>query len=111
VARARIERHRAVIEKDLPDLHSFIAQHDRGAAERLLDAIEVTFNQLTRHPDSGALYSTRNPRLRALRMLPVTGFHDYLIFYRLEKDDVVRILYVTHGARHLIRLFRRESRT
>lgn len=42
-------------------------------------------------------------------MLPVTRFHDYLIFYRFE-SDVVRILYVTHGARDLLRLFRRESR-
>ena len=43
-------------------------------------------------------------------MLPVTRFHDYLILYRLEETDVVRILYVPHGARHLLRLFRRETR-
>jgi toxin ParE1/3/4 len=111
VARARVERHPAVIEKDLPGLYSFIAQQDRAAAERLLDAVEETFAQLTRHPDSGAFYPTRKPKLRALRMLPVIGFHDYLIFYRLEQNGVVHILYVTHGARHLLRLFRRESRT
>ena len=110
VANARIERHSALIEKDLPELYSFIAQQDPIAAERVLDAIEETFDQLARHPDSGASYPTRNPKLQALRMLPVTRFHDYLIFYRLEETDLVRILYVTHGARHLIRLFRRESR-
>ena len=110
MARTRIERHPAVVKKDLPDLYSFIAQQDPTAAERVLDAIEETFDQLTRHPDSGALYPTRNPKLRALRMFPVIGFHDYLIFYRLDENDVVRILYVTHGARHLLRLFRRESR-
>jgi len=109
VARARIERHPAVIEEDLPVLYSFIAQQDPTAAERVLDAIEETFDRLTRHPDSGALYPTRNLKLQALRMLPVTRFHDYLIFYRFE-NDIVRILYVTHGARHLLRLFRRESR-
>ena len=110
MANARIERHSAVIEKDLPELYSFIAQHDPIAAERVLDAIEETFDQLARHPDSGASYPTRNPKLQALRMHPVIRFHDYLIFYRLEETDLVRILYVTHGARHLIRLFRRESR-
>lgn len=109
MARARIERHSAVVEKDLPDLYSFIARHDLAAAERLPEAIEETFDQLTRHPDSGVLYPTQNPKLRALRMLPVTRFRDYLIFYRVE-TDVVRILYVTHGARHLLRLFRRGSR-
>ena len=110
MARARIERHPAVIEEDLPDLYSFIAQQDPTTAERVLDAIEETFDQLTRHPDSGVVYPTRNPKLRALRMLPVTRFRDYLIFYRVEENGVIRILYVTHGARHLARLFRRESR-
>ena len=83
MASARIERHPAVIEKDLPELYSFIAQQDRGAAERMLDAIEETFDQLTRHPDSGAVYPTRNPRLQTLRMLPVSRFHNYVVFYRL----------------------------
>jgi plasmid stabilization system protein ParE len=42
-------------------------------------------------------------------MLPVIGFNNYLIFYRVEAD-AVRILYVVHGARFLSRLFGRERR-
>jgi plasmid stabilization system protein ParE len=42
-------------------------------------------------------------------MFPVSGFPNYLVFYRVETASI-RILYVTHGARHLLRLFRRESR-
>jgi plasmid stabilization system protein ParE len=42
-------------------------------------------------------------------MLPVNGFPDYLLFYRLEAE-AVRVLYVVHGARHLPRLFRSEPR-
>jgi toxin ParE1/3/4 len=109
VAKARIERHSAVIEQDLPDIYAFIAQHDPAAAERVLDAVEKTFDQLAEQPDCGVSYPTRNPRLQELRMLPVIGFRDYLIFYRVEIESV-RILYVTHGARQLARLFRREPR-
>jgi len=42
-------------------------------------------------------------------MVPIRGFSDYLVFYRAEATSV-RILYVTHGARNLFRLFRREFR-
>jgi hypothetical protein len=54
VAEAQIDRHSAVVEQDLPDIYSFIAEHAEIAS--------------------------------------------------------VRIPYVTHGARHLLRLFRRDSR-
>lgn len=109
MAEARIERHPAIIDEDLPDIYAFIARDDPAAAERVLDAVEQTFDQLARHPDSGVPFPTRNPKLQALRMFPVTGFHDYLVFYRVE-PETIRIIYVTHGARHLVRLFRREPR-
>jgi plasmid stabilization system protein ParE len=109
VAEAGIDRHSAVVEQDLPDIYSFIGEHDPAAAERVLDAVEETFQQLARHPDCGVPYPTRNRKLRALRMFPVSGFPNYLVFYRVETASI-RILYVVHGARHLLRFFRRESR-
>ena len=109
MAEARIDRHSAVVEHDLPDIYTFIAEHDPAAAERVLDAVEETFRQLARHPDCGVPYGTRNRKLRRLRMFPVSGFPNYLVFYRVETASI-RILYVTHGARHLLRFFRRESR-
>jgi len=39
VAKARIDRHSAVIEQDLPDIYAFIAERDPAAAERMLDAV------------------------------------------------------------------------
>ena len=106
---ARIERHSAVVEQDLPAIYSFIAQHDVAAAERVLDAVEETFRQLAQQSDCGVLYPTRNRKLQGLRMFPITGFRNYLVFYRVETLSI-HILYVTHGGRHLLRLFRRESR-
>lgn len=109
MAEARIDRHPAVIAQDLPDIYTFIAQADPPAAERVLDAVEKTFRQLAQQPDCGAPYPTRNRNLKRLRMFPVSGFPNYLVFYRVETASI-RILYVTHGARHLLRLFRHESR-
>jgi hypothetical protein len=43
VAEARIDRHSAVVEQDLPDIYTFIAAHDPAAAERVLDGVEETF--------------------------------------------------------------------
>jgi plasmid stabilization system protein ParE len=44
-----------------------------------------------------------------LRMLPVSGFQNYLVFYR-DEGESVRVLYVVHGARHLLRLFHLQAR-
>lgn len=105
----RIERHSAVIGDDLPSIYAYIARDNPAAAERVLDAVEATFAQIAAQPESGVPYPTRNQLMKAVRMLPVSGFNNYLVFYRIE-GDAVRVLYVVHGARHLMRLFRREQR-
>jgi toxin ParE1/3/4 len=105
----RIERHPAVIEDDLPGIYAHIARDNPAAAERVLDAVAETFAQIETQPESGVLYPTRNPQMKTVRMLPVSGFNTYLVFYRVEADTV-RVLYVVHGARHLLRLFGRERR-
>lgn len=105
----RIERHPAVIGDDLPGIYAYIARDNPAAAERVLDAVEATFAQIAEQPECGVPYPTRNLQMKAVRMLPVSGFNNYLVFYRVE-GDAVRVLYVVHGARHLPRLFRRERR-
>jgi len=105
----RTERHPAVIEDDLPGIYAHIAYDNPAAAERVLDAVAETFAHIAAQPESGVLYPTRNPQMKTVRMLPVNGFNNYLVFYRIEAD-AVRVLYVVHGARHLPRLFGRERR-
>ena len=105
----RIEPHAAVLADDLPGIYAFIARDNPAAAEKVLDAVDATFEQLARQPECGVIYPTRNPQLKDVRMLPVNGFPNYLVFYRIEAE-AVRVLYVLHGARHLARLFRREPR-
>ncbi len=109
MAELRLERHPAVVEQDLPAIYAFIARDDQAATERVLDAVEAGFSQLMRQPESGVAFPTRNSRLKGMRMLPLSGFPNYLIFYCVAPESV-RILYVAHGARHLLRFFRSEPR-
>lgn len=106
----RIEPHAAVLAEDLPAIYAFIARDNLDAAERVLEAVRHTFDQIARQPECGVPCKSRNPMLTDVRMLPVDGFANYLIFYRSEAV-AVRILYVVHGARHLPRLFRRDARS
>jgi plasmid stabilization system protein ParE len=75
----------------------------------VLDAVAETFEQIAAQPECGVLYPSRNLQMKAVRMLPVSGFNNYLVFYRVE-SDTVRDLYIVHGARRLPRLFGRERR-
>lgn len=88
MAELRLERHPAVVEQDLPEIYVFIAQDDPAAAERVLDAVEAAFSQLTRHPESGVVFPTRNPKLKRMRMLPLDGFPNYLIFYAIASESI-----------------------
>ena len=105
----KLERHRDVLAEDIPRIYASIALNNPEAAERVLDAVEAALEQLMRQAESGVAYRTRNRKLRDVRMLPLIGFANYLVFYRVDVD-VVRVLYLVHGARHLPRLFRRERR-
>ena len=73
----RIERHAAVIGNDLPGIYAYIARDNPAAAERVLDAVEATFAHIAAQPGSGVPYPTRNPQMKVVRMLPVSGFHKY----------------------------------
>ena len=96
----RLERHPAVITGDLPDIYASIAEENPSAAEQVLEAVEAAFAQLTQQPECGVTYRSRSHNLPEVRMLPLIGFANYLVFYRIEAETV-RILYVVHGARHL----------
>ncbi len=94
-----LRRHTSV-KWDLVEIYDYIADDSISAADRVLDAIEETFNVLARVPLAGVRYRSGIPDLSEVRMLPVKNFETYLIFY-LPGDPETRILYVFHGAREI----------
>jgi len=80
-----LEPHR----KDNPD-----------AATRVVESAYETFETLAITPTLGRPRKFRNLRLKGIRSWRVSGFNNYLIFYRSIPDGI-QVLHVYHGARDI----------
>ncbi len=68
------------------------------------------FTVLASQPLLGTDIHPMRRALKGIRMIPVTEYRNYLIYYRpLPKNAGVRILYVLHAARDAV-TFAREHR-
>ncbi|MCA9123863.1 MAG: type II toxin-antitoxin system RelE/ParE family toxin [Planctomycetaceae bacterium] len=85
---------------DVVELATYIGQDNVAAANRFLDACAATFDFLSKSPQIGAIYRTKNWRLNALRVFRVRGFPNHLTFY-FERATGIEIVRVVHGARDL----------
>ena len=69
-------------------------------AERFLDQLISSFEDLSRMPKVGMLCGFSKPATRGLRRWPVKGFENWLIFYQPRRYGV-EIVHVIHGARDI----------
>src|ERR1043166_7471295 len=93
-----------IVEDELWDIWRFIANNNPDAATRVIEATFETFNILAANPGIGRLRKFKNSRLLGIRSFRVSGFDNYLVFYR-NVGGVVQVLHVYHGARDLESLF------
>ncbi len=89
---------------DLDAVHSHIASDNPVAADRVLDAAFETFILLTQAPHLGRLRRFQLSVLRDLRSFGVSGYPNFVIFYRVRKD-VIEIVRVLHGAQDFDGIF------
>lgn len=75
--------------------------------ERFRQAVERTYAWILENPHSGSPRSRINPRLEGLRMRPVSGFEQHLVFY-LPSEEEVEVVRVLHGARDILGILREE---
>jgi toxin ParE1/3/4 len=92
------------VEDELWAIWVFIAEDNPDAATRLVEAAYETFGLLAANPEIGRRREFRNPRLRNVRSFRVSGFDNYLIFYRVVSEGI-QVLHVYHGARDVEALF------
>jgi plasmid stabilization system protein ParE len=98
----RLQIHPEVEDIDLLEIASEIGQDNPEASDRVIGTITETFRILAGYPGLGVGYLAMRKHLKGIRMMPVTPYRNYLIFYRPLPDDAgVRILYVLHGARDI----------
>lgn len=93
-----------IVEDELWSIWRFIARDNPDAATRVVEAAYETFGTLAANPELGRPRKFRNPRLLGIRSFRVSGFDNYLIFYRAVNDGI-QVLHVYHGARDLESLF------
>jgi len=91
-------RKRASAKRDLVEQYVYLAEHAGvETAERFLANAGESFSDLSRNPEMGAPLSWRSPELAGLRKWRVSGFENFLIFYR-PRPDGVSIVRVLHAA-------------
>jgi toxin ParE1/3/4 len=74
------------------------------AAERFPVAVEEAFHQIQHQPGIGSPVRVENPKLQGLRSWPIPGFEDLRIYYVRRQPDVIRVLRVLHGKRHVLQI-------
>lgn len=95
------------VENELWAIWSFIARDNPDAATRVIEAAYETFKNLAAKPCLGRLGKFSHPCLKDVRSWRVTGFDNYLIFYRPAPEGI-QVLHVYHGARDIEALFDEE---
>jgi len=93
-----------VVEDELWGIWKFIARDNPAAATRVIEATSETFEALAAHPGLGRPRKFKHSRLAGIRSFRVSGFDNYLIFYRCVPAGI-QVLHVYHGARDLESLF------
>ena len=86
-------------ESDFEHAALCLCEASPPAASRFVDAVDAAIDMLATHPEIGPVWRHGNPK-HPTRYLLVPGFHDYLIFYRHENDEV-RLGRLLHGAQDL----------
>jgi toxin ParE1/3/4 len=97
-----------IVEDELWGIWQFIARDNPEAATRVVEAAFETFQALAANPGLGRPRAMGNPRLAGIRSFRVSGFDNYLIFYRPVPAGV-QVHHVYHGARDLEALFGDEQ--
>lgn len=89
--------------QDIVEIAIYLAERSIEASDAFLEAIQSAFQLLASLPEMGSPRRFQSPRLAGMRMWPVEGYENYLIFYRPLSDgiEVVRVL---HAARDIQRI-------
>jgi toxin ParE1/3/4 len=92
---------------DLAQIGDYIARRSPRSAQRFLDAAHAAFTTLVNLPALGGAWESADADLANLRVIPVTGFTTYLIFY-FPGDQEIEVVRILHGARDVESLLRQD---
>ena len=90
---------------DMRAIVAYIATDNPDAAERFVPALEETYAQLEALPSMGSIRHFGRKDLQGVRIIPVTGFEHYLLFYTVRRTRV-KVLRILHAARDFPTIFK-----
>jgi len=89
---------------DMRSIVAYIASDNPDAAARFVPALEETYAQLVALPGLGSVRHFRRKDLTGVRIIPVTGFENYLLFYAAAGTSI-RVIRLLHAARDFPTIF------
>jgi toxin ParE1/3/4 len=95
----RVHR-KAEARQDLIEHFIYIGNHNLEAARRFLRAVLDDSRKLAEMPGLGAMRDFDDPELGDVRSWPVSGFRNYLIFYKPSEDGIDLLRVIQWSARH-----------
>jgi toxin ParE1/3/4 len=90
--------------EDALEITEYIGTDNPEAASRFVPALEATCRQLVALPNMGSARTFQRKDLKGTRILPVTGFEHYLIFYTVAGRSM-KVIRVLHAARDFPTIF------
>ena len=93
-----------VAQEDIYDIASYLADQSYDASIRFHDQVARTLERLEEMPELGTVCHFENTG-DEVRVWPVKGFPNHLIFYRIKPRVVTTILRVLHGSTNYEALF------
>ena len=91
-------------QEDIDAIAHYIAEDNPKAAEGFFVELDDLCDLLIHTPDIGSMRIFQSRRLRGMRVMPLKKFGKYLVFYRVQGDEI-EIVRVLHGARDYPALF------
>ena len=90
--------------QDALEITEYIGTDNPEAASRFVPALEATCEKLALLPGMGSARTFGRKDLKGVRIVPVTGFEHYLIFYTTTGKNL-KVLRVLHAARDFPTIF------
>ena len=90
--------------QDALEITAYIGTDNPEAASRFVPALEATCAQLALLPGMGSARTFQRKDLKGVRIVPVTGFEHYLIFYTAAGKSI-KVIRVLHAARDFPTIF------
>ena len=94
--------------EDINTIADYLGQRRAGAGRRFLLALRRDLDCVARMPESGAPLDLPGDVALGVRVVPVTKFRGFLVFYKTTASGI-SVIRVRHGATDIEALFAPES--